>query len=321
MFTTGVKQKVINTDVFTYNTTLDELVVDGVGKIRAANITKLLLQNTVAEVDGVYTYTLSLGSTVTAGDIISYGLDFTTYRASGEYSADRKEGVDPLILQYVASGTTADTMATDLAAAITAMSAKEKVRYHISTATASTTTVIITMTDWYAKPNQLEINGTSGIFIYNNAPAITTQGLEGRGLPKYIEESVKSDTFANRSAYAMEKEFQLDMNATYYQLYVEQASSTEAMVGSVINGGPTVRINKMLLWIKTTLDLDTLNILGAESDVVGNLFGDTVALSTVSNSTTSAVPTSQALRHVGESAYIVALESGRSAYTDIVTLT
>ena len=252
MFTTGLKQVVINNaSQISYDTSAYELSILGVGKIKASEVRKCALLDTIATTPGTYTIS-TVGSYTTnyaVGDLLSVGLYFTTYRNQGEFAANRKDGVDPLVVQFVATtGTTTTNLASDIAAALTGLSAEVKARYSINTAVASTTNVAIVVTDWSVAVTKIEVNGESGVWIQKDEAAITVAGVEGRGLPTYMEESIKTDTMANRSAYALENDMQLDMTATYMQLNIE-VGAYKNTGGSMINESPVYKSSFFNIWL------------------------------------------------------------------------
>lgn len=285
MLETGLKQAIINnTSQIVYDDTLDVLTIEGVARIEASNINKLALLDTSAEVPGQYTLDFTGAQLNWAtGDLLTYAVYFDTYRNQGEYASNLKQGVDPWVLQFTATGATTTTLAADLASAISAASAELKARYKVASAAAAAGVVTIVMTEWSPKVNKCEVNGVSGIQIDNVLATIAVIGQEGRGLPKYLEESVKTDTRNTRSNYALENDMQLDMNATYAQLNLEVQYQTEGPSGNVLNSGPITRTAFFNIWINRSTYTDAvlatnkiINTAGAATDtnfLVGDVNG------------------------------------------------
>ena len=143
------------------------------------------------------------------------------------------------------------------------------------------------MTEWYAIVRRAEVNGVSGVFIDRVKATNHVLGAEGRGLPQFMEESVKSDTMANRSAYGLENDMQLDMNTTYLQLNMEFGYTTlENTNTAVLNGGPTARIAKAQIWLDsaafTDAELATLKIVHGTPATTGYFIGDLNAINALS---------------------------------------
>jgi len=257
MFTTGIKQVIVNNaSQISYDATADELSILGVGKIKTSETRKADLLDTQAMVPGQYDLDMTGAYTANyaVGDLLSAGIYFSTMRNQGEFAANRKDGVDPLILQFIATtGTSTTNLATDVAAAINALSADEKARYNIvSASVVSTDSVRIVMTDWSVTVTKIEINGESGVWLRKAKASIAVVGVEGRGLPQYMEESIKTDTMANRSAYALENDMQLDMDDTYMQLNIEKGYYSYSS-GSMINESPVYKRAFFNIWLKKSI--------------------------------------------------------------------
>ena len=261
MFTTGIKEAVLNAN-HSITISSGELIIDGVGRwaIAPAKMPRFSRVAARTAVNGVYQGAITLSSTLTAGDVVTVAINFATTRRTAEFVQEREYNGKPLVLSVTSSGTTATTLATDIAAALNAQETEAKAAYYYGTATSSTSNVSIPLTSEYVYVDTIEVHGPGGSTLGTVAVTATTAPVVGRGLPKQLEETVKAGSFGNSAPYQPGSDMQINWNTKYDQITFFIIPN-EGSIGTsnVINGNPA-KLAQFVLYV------DELNTFISEWD-------------------------------------------------------
>ena len=271
MLETGFKQIIINdADDIKYNADANELQLFGSAaltgatqhghiNIPMASIDTMSMYESLDAIPGVFTYTLSTGSSSLAvGDVITVSFDFSTMKDQGEFNNLRIEGSDILTFQVVLAAATTDGIAAKIAAwFIAGENAETIARYHVASCTASSSVLTMTMTEWSVYPTSLVLDDDAGSATgVTYVLANTVVADQGVGLPILMEQKVQKDTFRNKSAYALGKNAKINVNTKYNVLSIRTSfTSTTSSVGSVISGGAAQKQTHYIIYVDEDINL------------------------------------------------------------------
>ncbi len=267
MFTTGRKEAIINPSVQMAVVGGTDLLIEGVGRypLTPDSLIRMVYTPPVNAVNGVYdaNVTAVSGVTFAAGDLITVGITFKTTRRDPEFIQmfDYNNGKH-LIFNVTSTGNSVNTLATDIRAALTAMSSDTKTDYHFGTISGSGSHVVIPMLDEFTYIGLIEINSASGTKLATAPIAATPAASQGKGLPKQLEENVRGGSFGNTGPYEARRDMQINWSTRYAQISFETQSTSDEMLNSSVVNGVSAKRNEFVIYVDEKHPIFTDAIVG-----------------------------------------------------------
>lgn len=254
MFSLGEKQRVLNTnaDVVFFDPTAgttrattaaivptDSFTIKGFGTFNIGDIIDIKCARAKAVALESKDYTVVAPTSIAVGEAVEVKITYKTNRYQGEHSTNYISGGRPIVFQTAAlTGVTAANISTAIVAAWSTFIAQfptATLPINVTAAAAGADFRVLTTTGneslYVTKVEIRRSVAGAGSFTYATlAVNVTnTTGSEGRGLGKYLEESIKLGTDENRRAYGIDTADTLvDLRGSYTQVYFEVAANYEA---------------------------------------------------------------------------------------------
>jgi len=306
MFTLGQKMRVLNANdaVKIYSTANaerttsaavaygDKLVIDGFASFSSSAITNIKLLRAVTAVGESKDFTVVVPSSAQVGDVIQISVDYKTTRYQSELKTNIMDQGQPFIFQSTPiAAATADGIRTAILDGYAAFLSIYKMTDNIPfvfAAGAATDRLRVTVKAGYESVSianvavrRVDYNSTDYPKINLLLQATITAGNEGRGLGKFLEESIRMSNYATDRQYGIDtQDTRVDLRGKYTELsFTVDAAYTKDTIGAPTGGSDIGATSSRTFLVyfneATTLGanqtLDKLAALAVE--VAGNVAG------------------------------------------------
>jgi len=213
--------------------------VKGFGKFLMANLTDFRAARHAVAVGEVTRHAVVAPVGVAVGDVIEIRVTPKTARYQGELANNYIQGGRPIIFQTTAlTGITATNIATAIDAAWDAYKAVFNYSNFYFDIANSTSNIDITIAAGYESVTidkvEIAISGQGATYPkIKLVKTITTAGNEGRGLGKFLEESIRVSTAENVRAYGMDTaDTVVDLRGVYTQFNWDLQANYDEVLGT-----------------------------------------------------------------------------------------
>ena len=304
MFTLGEKFRVLNTssDVTLFDgataLTTTALVaaatkattfikIKGFGKFDLANFTDFRASRAKAATAEVSTNLAVVPTGLAIGNVIEARITLATERYEGELANNYITGGRPIVIQTAPlTAIGANDIAVAVAAAWNAyVGLFNKATFAISTITAPGAGVItVTMASGYEGVTlskieiSISVQGSGSYPKTKLVKTVTTAGSQGRGLGKFLEESVRVSTADNIRAYGMnaEADTTVDLRGSYTQFNWRMTANYDHALGNEsVDFKPTAE-HDFTLFLNEATCMDIAGGVGATKAI--NLLAEAIIL-------------------------------------------
>lgn len=263
MFTLGQKMRVLNANdaVKIYSpanaerTTAaavaygDKLVIDGFASFSSSDITNIKLVRAKAAVAESKDFTVVVPSSLQVGDVVQVSVAYKTTRYQSELKTNIMDQGQPFIFQSVPVTTaTAAGIRTAIIAGFDAFKAIFKMQDNVPfiiEAGAASDRLRVTVKAGYesvsiAAVGVRRVDTASADYpvVYLALQATITAGNEGRGLGKFLEESIRMSNYATDRQYGIDTtDTRVDLRAKYTELsFTVNTTYTKDTIGAPTGG-------------------------------------------------------------------------------------
>ena len=236
--------------------------VSGFGKFLMANLTDFRASRGAAAVAEIADFAVVAPTGVAVGNVIEARITTKTERYQGELATNYIGGGRPVVIQ---TAPLIGTTNADIAAAIVAAWTSYKTVFAKSTpvfnlAVNGGTNVRSTVAAGYESISVVKIEisiSAQGAGSYPKtslARTVITAGTQGRGLGKFLEESIRVSTAENTRAYGLTDaiDTQVDLRGTYTQFNWDLQANYDEVLGNDSSDLKPLANHKFSLWLNET---------------------------------------------------------------------
>jgi hypothetical protein len=245
------------------------MTVSGFGKFLFSNMTDFRAARAIAAAVEVADFAVVAPTGVAVGSTIEFRITAKTERYQGELANNYIVGSRPVILQTAPlTGITTANIATAIAAAWTAYVALfVKSTPFFNIAVSGGTNIRSTVVAGYESVSisKMEIalaaQGAGSFPKTSLVRSVITAGTQGRGLGKFLEESIRVSTAENTRAYGLTDaiDTQVDLRGSYTQVNWDLDANYDEPLGNDSSDNMPLANHKFALFLNENTCMDVAN--------------------------------------------------------------